>query len=203
MSAPRFQAQLKKDSRIQLGEAIDMPIEEAWRIVRAYRTAYKPIPDTWYLLQEKLIPHMSEPGRTPIELGPVRFEHQAVRLPSGLRLHYPELRLELTPRGNEWMYRQGRKPSVRLFGGKLFENIVQALARIINTTAMLEMRRRFPKVPLALQSHDELVYVPSVHLAEELRAALLEIMARQPSWAPGLPLAAEAGKPGRSYGEVK
>ena len=57
-------------------------------------------------------------------------------------------------------------------------------------------------VQLALQVHDELVYVVPENLADECKAIALEEMGRRPAWAQTLPLAAEAGY-GSSYGDAK
>jgi hypothetical protein len=93
---------------------------------------------------------MTRPG-THVPWGPVVIEHEAVLLPNGLRLFYHKLHYD-TER-QEWMFKYGKMPK-KLYGGKLFENIVQALARIIT----MDAARRFG-YPLAHQVHDDLVYV--------------------------------------------
>jgi DNA polymerase I-like protein with 3'-5' exonuclease and polymerase domains len=57
-------------------------------------------------------------------------------------------------------------------------------------------------VQLALQVHDELVYVVPEDIAKVCEQIALEEMSVRPSWAPTLPLAAEASY-GKSYGDAK
>jgi len=129
----------------------------------------------------------------------VQLEKQAVLLPNGLRLFYHDLRYDDAQQ--EWKFKYGNKPK-KLYGGKLFENIVQALARIITMGAALKMRRRYPKIGLAHQVHDDLVYIVPDNLVTEFDAALAECMNEGPAWAAGLPLASEGGV-GQNYGECK
>jgi DNA polymerase I-like protein with 3'-5' exonuclease and polymerase domains len=57
-------------------------------------------------------------------------------------------------------------------------------------------------VQLALQVHDELVYVVPEEVAAVCEKIALDEMSTRPSWAPTLPLAAEASY-GKSYGDAK
>ena len=114
------------------------------------------------------------------------FERGAVLLPSGLRLHYHDLQQVSGERGQQWVFNYGGEPK-KLYGGKLLENIVQALARIVTMDAALRIRKR---LELALQVHDELVYVVPDHMVIEVKRILHEEMCRRPTWAPELPLAA-------------
>jgi len=84
------------------------------------------------------------------------------------------------------------------------ENIVQALARIIVMDAGVRLQKIFSTygIQLALQVHDELVFVVPNDLADVCKTIALEEMSRRPAWAPTLPLAAEAGY-GPTYGDAK
>jgi DNA polymerase len=126
------------------------------------------------------------------------FEKNAVLLPSGLRLNYHNLRQEDGERGPQWVFDYGGVPK-KLYGGKLLENIVQALARIITMDAALRIQK---KLRLGAQVHDELVYAVANERVEEVREFLLSEVRRRPVWAPDLPLNAEVGV-GNSYGEAK
>ena len=87
----------------------------------------------------------------------------------------------------------------KLYGGKLTENIVQAVARCVMTDGMLRIQKRYPCV---LTVHDEaVVLVPEdkAHIAEPW---VLEQMVAEPSYMPGIPLAAETGVSKR-YGDAK
>lgn len=89
----------------------------------------------------------------------------------------------------------------KMYGAKFFENIDQALARIILSDAAVRLADRHG-LRFALQLHDELVYVVPENKVEETKAVVLKELTVPPAWAPDLPLAAEV-MVGRSYGEAK
>ncbi len=185
-------------SFVTLGHSIKLDVTQGGNIVTAYRNTYHRIPAAWRTLQEA-IPTLAR-GDVGIDtwFGPVKLEKQAVLLPNGLRLFYYDLHYD--NERQEWMFKYGRMPK-KLYGGKLFENIVQALARIITMNAALKMRRRYPDIGLAHQVHDDLVYIVPDEKVEEFDHALGECMNEPPAWAAGLPLASEGGI-GPNYGDA-
>jgi len=195
----KFQKTVKLQSKAQTGKLIDLSDAEAQRIVTTYRTAYFKIPEMWQRLNG-LIPALARGDEAHL-IAPVITGAQEITLPSGLKLFYRNLRHE----NNEWTFDYGGKPK-RLYGGKLLENIVQALARICVMDAAVRTRKALAKVTddvdLAMQVHDELVYVVPDDLADFVLKLLLKEMAVRPSWAHDLPLVAE-GDVGVNYGEVK
>ena len=171
------------------GEASD---EFCQRIVKTYRTKYPEIPRLWSMLDD-MIRVMAEGGA--MDYGPVRFRNRHLLLPSGLPVQYPQLHYR---EGEDWKssgfqyYSQRYKSWKSLYGGALTENIIQALARIVITDAALAMADIDPDYKLALQVHDELVYVVPDNKAETCYNHLMECMTRTPAWADSsLPLAAE------------
>jgi DNA polymerase len=83
---------------------------------------------------------------------------------------------------------QVREGHVKMYGAKLVENVVQALARVIFSEALL----RLPDYKLVMMSHDEAVFL--LETADEDDSPLANIIAefkRPPAWAPDLPLDAE------------
>jgi DNA polymerase len=205
MGAEKFRKQLAEKSFTQIGKSIILPIETADRIVRLYRQRYRNIPLAWDRCSQG-IREMVEP-RTFLtganrasyldsQWGPIAFQYQAIMLPNGLRLEYPNLRFD--PGAGQWMYTYGKQPR-KLFPGKVFENIVQALARIITMSAAVQMQKYFP---LVHQIHDDLVYIVPEKHAKEFANRLVNVMSTEKDWWKGLPLAAESGM-GPSYGEAK
>lgn len=193
MGWPKFQATMRTE-----GMALDDA--EAQRTVSVYRSTYPAIPATWAMLNSAGIAALSSGGG--YELGPCVFEKERIRLPNGLALHYHSLRFE----NREWVYEYGGMPK-RVYGGKLLENIVQGLARIIVMDAALAIERRFQAEfddppQLALQVHDELVFVVPDDRVERCIAICGEEMRRAPSWAAGLPLDSECDV-GQTYGDAK
>jgi DNA polymerase len=127
--------------------------------------------------------------------------HERIVLPSGLCLHYRGL--SRSPRTNDWYFIYGQRIK-KLYGGKLLENIIQALARCVIMDAALRLSRLMPRYggQLAMQVHDELVYLcPDENVG--LVKALLELeLKRRPTWMPDLPLNCEVGS-GKAYGKAK
>ena len=191
---------IKLQSKAQTGQVIDLSEEEARRIVTLYRTTYSEIPAMWRKLNE-IIPKMTRRD-CDLTLGPVRFLYEAIELPNGMRLRYHRLRNE----NDQWVYDFGGKTK-RIYGGALLENIIQSLARIVVMDAAIRCRHRFARLGddelhLAMQVHDELVYVVPEDIANVVKGTVLHEMTTRPSWAPDLPLAAEA-EMGPTYGDAK
>ena len=95
----------------------------------------------------------------------------------------------------QWTYGKDKK----LYGGKLVENIVQAVARCVMTDGMLRIQKRYPCV---LTVHDEVVVLVPETEAEEAEGWVYEQMVAEPKYLPGIPLDAETGV-GKRYGDAK
>jgi hypothetical protein len=130
----------------------------------------------------------------------VTFSKGLVTGPTGLCLYYDNLREE----DEQWLFDYGGNTKNKLYGGKLLENIIQFLARLVVMSAAVRLKK-----PLALynsrlthSSHDEIVYiVPNEHVS--VAAQMIEQeMTRPPTWAPTLPLACEIGI-AVNYGDAK
>ncbi len=196
MGAPRFEAQIKSDSHKQ-GLTVEVDAATALAVVDLYRRKYHMIPNGWKMLTNAL-PGIAS-GQTNGGFGPVVFEKEALRLPSGLKIYYDLLRFE----DGQWTYNYGREVK-RLFGGKVMENIVQALARQAVMEAAVRIRPRFKRfgLDLNLQAHDELVYVVPDEFVPVCMQVVKEEMSVRPAWMPNLPLACEVGS-GQTYGDAK
>ena len=132
------------------------------------------------------------------DFGPLRTEKDAIRLPNGLRLAYTKLRQE----GRSYAYWNG-KSWLGIYGGKLAENITQALSRIIMTDAMLLVDRELRGVSrIALTVHDELIQVAHKDQAQAVFDRTLAIMSTGRDWYRDIPLGAE-GKIAANYAEAK
>ncbi len=172
---------------------VEVTLEEAQRYVSTYRKTYSKIRQLWYTA-DSMIRYMAE-GKT-IELGPVKTIKDGILLPNGRRLNYPDLRRDSL---GQWVYTYRGKPAT-LYGGKLIENIVQALAAIVVSTAEVYLYRR--GWLSSLQAHDELVYVILGSLVEKFCKVLEKVLTRPVEWMPDLPVAAEVAY-GDNYAEAK
>lgn len=196
MGHKKFQAQLKTFG-------FDLEEEECSRIIKVYRAANPEITSLWKLCSRAL-EAMLEDKHTDIgRNGLLKVEgKKGIRLPNGLYMKYPNLRRSVDEETgySELVYdtKKGRTtvPN-RIYGGKVVENICQALARIIIGHHLLLVARRYKVV---MTVHDAVGCIAKEGEAEVAMQYIYECMKETPDWAEGLPLDCEGGF-GGSYGE--
>jgi len=194
MGAVRFADQLQSFGT-------NMDVEEARRVIRIYRDANWKINTLWRDCQNMLV-EMSRGNSG--SLGPngiVKYGADGrngwILLPSGLKMRYDDLQYEQGERGPEFKYKT-RRGYTRIYGGKVTENICQAIARCIIGDQMLAIAKRYK---VALTVHDSVVCcVPEDELKEATRY-IEECMSSTAPWAEGLPITCESDN-GKSYGEA-
>lgn len=176
----------------------DMSDEAIGAIVQAWRKAHPATTRFWYNVEGACRSAIRSPGESFDVRGLIRFDQAdgpdgvpyiRCRLPSGRYLCYRNMHICET--GNilyEGMNQYTRKwELLETYYGKLVENIVQAVARDVFMTGM--RRAELSGYPVVLRVHDELVCeVPDV--PEFTHERLADMMATNPSWSTGLPLAA-------------
>jgi len=193
MGAVKFQAQLKTFG-------FDMDLAEARRVISIYREANGAINKLWRDAQNMIV-GLSRGDNVPfgkegvLDVVP---EESAVRLPSGLLLRYDDLRFDQTDQGVEFHYKT-RRGRTRIYGGKVIENVCQAIARCIIGEQMLLIAKKHHVV---LTVHDSIVCcVPDEDVAQA-QIDVEKFMRWVPDWADGLPIDCEAGI-GKSYGDCE
>lgn len=187
---PRFQGMLRINK-------VQMDLAGASAVVAAYRSGYPRIPGLWKFFNNVLLKMCEmQPGqRELIELHPhwrglgCWITCDSVQLPNGMHLMYRELRRDAD---NEMTYRFG-KHRKKIYGAKLVENYVQALARIVVLDKIHVLKQSAPWARFALTIHDSLIFATPETRGQEFYQLLLEEMARPPAWGPGIPLASEGG----------
>jgi len=136
---------------------------------------------------------------SPIRWGVLTVHSNAIILPNGCPLHYPELEYHRdVETGDEfWRYRT-RHGWAKLYGGKLVENVIQALSRVDMSQTILRLRARGYRV--SLMEHDALAIVArnDSQLDKHVEVVKAE-MSRSPTWLPGIPLDCEVTV-GERYG---
>jgi len=174
---------------------------EAENIVQTYRSANYMIQGYWGTAS-KMLTAMMKKGKPPIPWGPLMVEYEQIVLPNGMALKYPGLRLVAGENGRELVYNLVLPPSatdaeiieskstVRTYGAKIVENIVQGLSRIIVMDQMLEINKKYP---VALTVHDEVVSIVPTEIAQDAYTFMLKTMKTPPAWAPDLPLDVDGG----------
>lgn len=203
MGAEKFRRTLEIG---QGGINVIIDINEAERIVRLYRQKNWKIVQFWQKCGAAL-KDMLYGGSN--ELHPmVRYDKHGIILPNGFRIQYPALR----ETANGFMYISDARtyqkalqgvPAedsawTRIYGGKVTENIVQALAALVIREQMAEVGKHFK---VAFQVHDEIIITVPESNALADQAKLEALMSTAPKWAPDLPVACESGV-AANYGDT-
>ena len=185
--------------RIQNGIVIDE--EEAARIVRLYRQRNHNIVSFWRKCNHALGALLS--GGEYVIHNTAQCRTARIYLPNGMYIHYPMLRSSQS--GYEYIrrvseYRKAQKGVdadwANIYGGKVTENIVQALAALVIREQMAAIGQHYH---VAFQVHDEIIIASSnPELAQD---RLIKVMSTPPKWAPDLPVACEAGF-AENYGDT-
>lgn len=185
---------LKTYLKVQANAVVDDA--EAKRIVDTYRAKYFRIPDLWKAA-DRAISMMAQGTVGSLDPnGVIKVEKERLLLPNGLSLQYPELRRIQGADGARWVY-TSKGQMVDIYGGKLVENVCQALARIIIGEQMVRISRRYRPV---LTVHDAVAITAPKEEADDARAFVEACMSWRPAWAKTLPLACESGM-GATYGD--
>lgn len=108
-----------------------------------------------------------------------------IELPSGRRLHYVKPRIGTNRFGREAVTYMGGTGWTRIetFGGKLTENVIQAIGRDCLAWAMLRVSERYP---IVMHVHDEMIAEVPLEEANGALKYMNEVMAEPIPWAPGL-----------------
>ena len=135
----------------------------------------------------------------------ISWEKDVIHLPNGMDLHYPGLHNKaisarvaqtLNPDDNggerifdEWVYRR-KGQEIKIYGGLLCENLVQALARIVIGVQLLAIARKYRVV---MTTHDEVVTICKAAQGQKCFDFMHKCMSTTLPWCPDLPLNAEGG----------
>lgn len=172
--------------------------------VKAWREANREIVHFWYELDDAFREAIKSPYGTRVKVGDyVTVERGRtavfIRLPSGRQLVYRNARLVYNPdarhrSGYDIVYegvdqKTKRWATIRTYGGKLAENVTQAVARDIMAEALLTLDDL--GVDLRLTVHDEIIAVALASEAQRTLDLIIEIMRTPPAWGLGLPIGAE------------
>ncbi len=180
---------------------VELTHEQADMIVRQWRSARPMTTSLWYELDKCAKNAIRNPGGV-FTYKRVAFRRDGwllqMRIPSGRTLCYrsPEIvPVEINGRQREEIWYLNNKGNRdKLYGGKLTENLTQAVARDLLANAIFNVEAH--GYPVVLHVHDELVAeVPEGFGSVE---ELCELMCRLPPWADGLPLKAEGWR-GKRY----
>lgn len=184
-------------------KALEMGLkeDELPEIVNRWRKANKRIQDLWYSVGNAALDTLKT-GRK-ICLKNLVFSHEmdsangldflVIQLPSRRKLYYAHPKIGVNKWGGECFHYWGMNQSTKkwqkidTYGGKLVENITQAVARDCLAEAITRLESA--GFTVVFHVHDEVIIdcpKDNANLDEVCR-----IMSIQPSWAKGLPLKAD------------
>ena len=178
----------------------EVPEAEAKRIISVYRETYPYIGDLWQAanrcIKEMHNDNLFRFGRSGVL--DVNVKARAIVLPSQLEMSYTDLDATTEDGRTEYHYktRQGR---TRIYGGKVVENVCQAIARCIIGYQILQIAKKYRVV---LTVHDSIVCCVPTQVAGEAQEYIESCMRTTPDWAAGLPIDCESGV-GKSYGDCE
>lgn len=183
--------------------ALDMGLteEELPNIVELWRQASPKIKELWYTVEKAAVytvttgnPMTLDHGITfRLEVDPFYgYRYMTIELPSGRKLFYPDPHIKLnnfdkeavhfkTQLNNAWV-------TESTYGGKLVENITQAVAR--DCLALTLMRLSKNGLPAIMHIHDEAVIEVPKDEADEYLDIVEKTFALPIPWADGLTLTA-------------
>lgn len=168
--------------------------QELPQLVKAWRTANSRIVNYWKTIEQAAIqaikdkPTMVTHGISFIKQRGILF----VTLPSGRRLAYAKPRIEQNRFCRECVTYMGLDTAkkwtrIETFGGKLVENIVQAVARDCLAEAIIKLEKM--GYPIVFHVHDEVIL--DVPKGQGSLQEVTQRMGDEIPWAKGLPLKAE------------
>lgn len=181
------------------GERMGLSEWEMKAIVTRWRKANPKVVELWKEVNSNAKRALKTRKKIVSKDGKLAFHYNGqvlrIRLPSGRCLFYFEPRLGENKFGSEAIKYRGMSQTTRqwtfidTYGGKLVENIVQAIARDLLAFSMrnLDAKDYF----IAMHVHDEAACeVPLIGQEESLKE-MCSIMGEAPEWAKGLPLDAD------------
>jgi DNA polymerase len=174
---------------IAYGQDIEAGLAE--KAVKTYRSTYRAVPAMWYGMEEAAEKCVLT-GK-PHAFRDVLFQRERdflyMMLPSGRRLAYNK-----PGKDNEGLYYHAEDSQTftyqkkRTWGGRLFENLNQGIARDIMAEAVLRLEDA--GYPVVMTVHDEAVVELEKGREEEINN-IIKVMCELPVWAKGCPIGAE------------
>ena len=182
------------------GDKMGMSDSEMMHIVKLWRDADPNIVELWYEIERcahEAVRYRRRVVGTPRNLV---FDCDetffTIQLPSGRKLFYYHPTFKQTQVGRKLstlLYYEGMNQETKqwglidTYGGKLTENIVQAISRDLIGYAMMNLEAE--GFGITMHVHDEAIAeVPDDGHAEEYLNKMIKIMSKAPDWASDLPL---------------
>jgi len=179
------------------GEKMGLSESDMSLIVSRWRKANPSIEQLWGEVEKAAIQAVKNRNTKALDKLVFRMEGDilTIKLPSGRKLFYVSPRLAPNRFGREAIKFMGMEQTtkrwgwVETYGGKLVENIVQAISRDLLANAMQQLRE--DGFEIVMHVHDEVVCEVDENEADEILKDMERLMSMHVEWADGLPLAAD------------
>lgn len=184
------------------GFGVTITMDFAQRVVNIYREKFEKVKALWYNVNKCAIDAVKNKG-TVYSYKRLSFLYRGnylmIRLPNGRKLFYnsPKVSTEIKTWGEvqslSFMSVNAKTKKWEreyTYGGKIVENIVQALCRDLMVFSMFELEGAGYKVLITV--HDEVV--TEREIGKGSIKEFESIMSKAPAWANGFPIGAEAWK---------
>lgn len=188
-----YQGAEKAIEKFDPGHAI--PLKDRPEIVKQWRKKSPSIVKLWRDCENAALLAIENPGKkTKVKSLIFEFSNNAltITLPSKRKLFYPDAKIGTNQFGRKsfdykGIIQQTRKLGrVYMYGGKIVENVIQAIARDCLAEALLRLDRAGYEIDFHV--HDEVIVEVDKQNAKKELERIIEIMCQQPEWAEGLPL---------------
>ena len=192
------------------GPQVFISEEESRKIVYTYRKKNYRIKNGWDICQ-RVVEQMAAGVAGSWKC--IAWDKETLYLPNGMTMHYPNLRddrfseenrvkritaeltgedLDFDPDWPQFVY-DSKETKTKIYGGKMCENIVQALARIIVLNQCLAIMKTGKVKRWVMSTHDEGAFTVKKALGEKTFKLAHAAFSTPPAWAPDLPLNADGG----------
>lgn len=206
MSARAFQAYLAGGPMGM--EPVFFPMDFCKQVKTAYNVLHPKVVQMWKDFDRLVLPTLAG-FSSPITIGrnnSVKVRRGEIELPSGRILCYPAMKAQVVD--TEWGIRnvytyddgtrdgQGRVVPAYTYGAKVFQNVIQAMARDVICYHQYKAEQTLQQEEWGWVSgsvHDELLCMIAEDAADEGFEAVTSIMRQPPNWCKEIPLDTEGG----------
>lgn len=195
MGYKKYQTNTRNQYYNLTGKELEISDIDAQRIVNAYRRRYSRIKDVWEALTKAL--HALVEGDYSYTVGRpglLTLCNRGIQLPDGTVLKYPGItrRPKEDGKGFDFVFKKNRSQWEYTYGGKVLENIAQALEQLIMNDKTIKIIQE-TKCELILQEHDCVYFLVHKSIVDDFVPYFRYIMSQSESWYSEMPLATDVG----------
>lgn len=162
--------------------------EEGEKYKMAYRDTHPKVVELWGVAG-RMLGRLA--GGPPLDWEPVTLKDGKMFLPNGTWINYTTLEYHRDDEYDDSYWRlKTRRGWSKIYGAKLVENLIQALARVVISQAMTRIKKSGYRV--INTKHDSMwILIPRDGREKEHARYIESEMCVEPAWLKGIPLGAE------------